>query len=55
VTEICAESTDASKKAKIPADRNAGQGHRRSRLEVMDSYFTVDPRSILMEVEEHPV
>ena len=51
--EISAESTGTSKKAKVPADRNVGRGDRRSRLNVRDSHFTVDPRSILVEVKGH--
>jgi len=35
--EICAESTNISKKAKVPADRNARRGDKRPRLNVRDS------------------
>jgi len=53
VTEICAENIDATKKAKTQVDRGAGQGERRLRLNIQDSHFTTDPRSILMEVNGH--
>lgn len=45
-TKICAESTNAPKKAKAPVDRNSGRGDRRPRLEVVDDRYTTDPRSI---------
>jgi len=55
VTEICVESMNTSKKAKTPIDRNAGRGDKRLLLNVGDSRFTVDLRSILMEVKGHPM
>ena len=61
-TEICAGSSDAPRKAKTPTDRNLdrgdwnhGLGDRRPRLKVVDLRFTTDPRSILMEVRDHPM
>jgi len=53
--ELYAESTDAPKKAKALINRNVGRGDRRPRLEIVDPHFTIDPRSILMEVKEHPM
>jgi len=52
---IYAEIMDATKKTKVPVDRNVGRGDRRPRLEIVDPHFTIDPRSILMEVKEHPM
>jgi len=54
-TKICPESADPPKKAKVPVDRNVGRGNRRPRLEGVDPHFTTEPRSILMEVKEHPM
>jgi len=54
-TEICAEGANASKKTKVPVDRNHGQGDRRPRLEGVDPRFTTDPRSILTKVRGHPM
>ena len=54
VAEVCAESTYGSKRAKVPANTNTGRGNRSLRLEVMDSRFTVDRRSILA-LKEHPI
>lgn len=54
-TEICTENVDASKKAKTQGDRNARRGNRRSRLDIWDSRFTVDSKSILIEVKGHPM
>jgi len=52
--EIYAETTDTSRKAKTRGYRNAARGDKRPRINVGDSRFTSDPRSILMEVG-HPM
>ena len=54
-TEISAESTDASRKARIPVDRNARHGERRPRLKIIDQRFTTYPQSMLIEVKKHPM
>jgi len=51
--EIWSENADASKKAKTQCDRNVGRDNKRPRLDIRDSHFTVDLRSILMEVKGH--
>lgn len=60
--EIYANSSDAPRKPKTPADRNPGRGYRnyglgdkRPGLEVIDPQFTTDPQSILVEVSKHPM
>jgi len=61
-TEICADNSDAPKKAKAPRDKNFNRGDRnpgppekRLQFEVVDSCFTTDAMSILMEVRGHPM
>ena len=52
-TEIWSENTDASKKAKTQGDRNVGWGDKKPRLDIRDSHFTTNLKSILMEVKGH--
>jgi len=60
--EIYVDSLDARRKGKTPTDRNPGRGdrgqgsgYRRPRLEVINLQFITNPRSILMEVRDHPM
>jgi len=60
--EICADNSDAPKKARTPVDRNPGHSDRnhgprekRPQLEVVDRRFTTDLRSIFMEVRGRPM
>ena len=53
-TEICVETIFTSRKAKAQGDRNTGRGGWRPRIDARDSLFTLDPRSILIEVKGHP-
>lgn len=61
-TEICAEGSDAPKRAKAPGDRGFIRGERnpaprdrRQPVETLDARFTTDVRNILMEVRGHPM
>jgi len=61
-TEICADSSDIPKTAKVPGDtnfnrgdRNTGSRERRSSFEAVNPRFTTDAWSILMEVRGHPM
>jgi len=61
-TEICADNSNAPKKARVPGDKNLNRGNRnpdsrdrRPQLKAIDPWFTTDARSILMEVRGHPM
>jgi len=61
-TQICANNSDAPKKAKVSGDKNFNHSDRnpdsrekRPPFEVVDPRFTTDARSILIEVRGHPM